>query len=307
MGWRYRKSMKLMPGVRLNFGLHGVSVSTGIKGFRTTYSSSGRVTRTISIPGTGLSYVTTNSIHPRNQVGLASQGLTEAEVRRRANAEFDQRLRMEEADAQKREAQLEAQNQQRSSLEKYIQNIYHIYDEKLDWKKILISDKPSETYSPEEWEYYRSKAEDVLNGNIDTYFELIDQLNPFNDLQEYGSEFDFGTDDPRMMAVRFRVNSINVKKNDSLLPEREKNQFLQDYVCGSAIRVAQDLFALLPLRHIIVEALDKNKLILSVDFDGKKFDKISFENADASDVIESFAHHMDFSPEKGFKEITPMD
>lgn len=37
MGWRYRKSMKLMPSVRLNFGLHGVSVSTGIKGFRTTY------------------------------------------------------------------------------------------------------------------------------------------------------------------------------------------------------------------------------------------------------------------------------
>ena len=307
MGWRYRKSMKLMPGVRLNFGLHGVSVSTGIKGFRTTYSSSGRVTRTISIPGTGLSYVTSNTTRPRNQVGLTSQGLTEAEVRRRANAEFDQRLRMEEAEAQKRAAQLEAQNQQRSSLEKYIQNIYHIYDEKLDWKKILISEKPSETYSPEEWSYYRSKAEDVLNGNIDTYFELIDQLNPFNDLQEYGSEFDFGTDDPRMMAVRFRVNNINVKKNDGLLPEREKNLFLQDYVCGSAIRVAQDLFALLPLRHIIVEALDRNKLILSVDFDGKKFDKISFENADASDVIESFAHHMDFSPEKGFKEITPMD
>ena len=96
---------------------------------------------------------------------------------------------------------------------------------------------------------------------------MIDQLNPFNDLHEYGSEFDFGTDDPRMMAVRFRVNCNSINNMDSLLPENEKNLFLQDYVCGSAIRVAQDLFALLPLRHIIVEALEKNKLIISVDFE----------------------------------------
>ncbi len=40
---------------------HGVSTSLGTTGARVTYSSRGRVTRTVGIPGTGVSYVTTTS------------------------------------------------------------------------------------------------------------------------------------------------------------------------------------------------------------------------------------------------------
>ena len=61
MGLRYRKSIKILPGVRVNFGLKSTSISLGGRGFRTTYSSTGRVTRSVGIPGTGLSYVTTET------------------------------------------------------------------------------------------------------------------------------------------------------------------------------------------------------------------------------------------------------
>lgn len=61
MGFRYRKSIKIAPGVRVNIGKKSASVSLGGKGFRTTYSTSGRKTTTVGLPGTGLSYSSSTS------------------------------------------------------------------------------------------------------------------------------------------------------------------------------------------------------------------------------------------------------
>lgn len=59
MGLRFRKSLKIAPGVRLNFGKKSTSFSFGGKGARYTVSSTGRKTASVGIPGTGLSYVET--------------------------------------------------------------------------------------------------------------------------------------------------------------------------------------------------------------------------------------------------------
>lgn len=61
MGWRFRKSVKIASGVRVNFGKKSTSVSVGGKGYRKTFSSTGKTTTTVGIPGTGLSYSTTES------------------------------------------------------------------------------------------------------------------------------------------------------------------------------------------------------------------------------------------------------
>lgn len=60
MGWRFRKSIKLAPGVRLNLGSKSNSVTFGGKHFRRTVGSTGRVTDSMSVPGTGLSYSETS-------------------------------------------------------------------------------------------------------------------------------------------------------------------------------------------------------------------------------------------------------
>ena len=55
MGFRFRKSIKLFPGVRLNLSKSGVSTSIGRPG--ATINIGQRGTRaTVGIPGTGLSY-----------------------------------------------------------------------------------------------------------------------------------------------------------------------------------------------------------------------------------------------------------
>lgn len=56
MGFRFRKSFKVMPGVRMTVSPRGVSTSFGVRGAHVTYGANGRMTRTIGLPGTGLSY-----------------------------------------------------------------------------------------------------------------------------------------------------------------------------------------------------------------------------------------------------------
>ncbi|WP_350342646.1 DUF4236 domain-containing protein [Proteinivorax tanatarense] len=61
MGFRFRKSIKLSKGVRLNLSKKGVGVSTGIKGARVGVGPRG-VRQTVSIPGTGMSFVKENRL-----------------------------------------------------------------------------------------------------------------------------------------------------------------------------------------------------------------------------------------------------
>ncbi|MFD1611816.1 DUF4236 domain-containing protein [Sphingomonas tabacisoli] len=70
MGFRFRRSVRLMPGVRLNFSSRGVSTSLGGRG--ATVNLSRRGTRaTVGIPGSGLSYSTLLS-RPVRRPSLAS-------------------------------------------------------------------------------------------------------------------------------------------------------------------------------------------------------------------------------------------
>jgi hypothetical protein len=61
MGWRFRRSIKIVPGVSVNLGKRGFSsISVGVRGLRTTVGRRG-VTKTVGIPGTGLSFTSRGS------------------------------------------------------------------------------------------------------------------------------------------------------------------------------------------------------------------------------------------------------
>lgn len=61
MGFRMRKSFKVMPGVRMTVTPKGVGVSAGTRGARMSVHSSGRVTKSVGVPGSGVSYVSASS------------------------------------------------------------------------------------------------------------------------------------------------------------------------------------------------------------------------------------------------------
>ena len=57
MGFRFRRSVKLLPGLRLNLSKGGVSLSAGVPGAHLNFSPRGART-TFGVPGSGFSWST---------------------------------------------------------------------------------------------------------------------------------------------------------------------------------------------------------------------------------------------------------
>ncbi len=63
--FRFRRTIKIAPGVRLNIGKTGVSTSVGVRGANVTFGKRG-ATSTVGIPGSGLSYSSTQPPNDSN-------------------------------------------------------------------------------------------------------------------------------------------------------------------------------------------------------------------------------------------------
>jgi hypothetical protein len=71
MGLRFRRSIKLVPGIRLNLSKSGVSASIGRRGATINISDKG-TKATVGIPGTGISY--SENVSSANQRGRQVAG-----------------------------------------------------------------------------------------------------------------------------------------------------------------------------------------------------------------------------------------
>src|SRR5262249_29228172 len=79
MGFRFRRSIKVLPGVRLNFGKKGLnSLSVGRRGASVNFSNRG-TRRSIGLPGTGLSYSTFTPRQPRSGIPTFSSEIRPSE------------------------------------------------------------------------------------------------------------------------------------------------------------------------------------------------------------------------------------
>ena len=217
MGLRFRKSISIIPGVKLNFGKTGMSVSTGVPGFRKTFHTSGRVTTSVGIPGTGLYYVdtkNTNSQNSRrsNQARQSSTPTYSAPVTPSSYeepvTEYTPAGSTTGVSAGNYELSTPIVNEPVEQIDtNTLKSIHKTSDDSIDWTEVLVSPvAPDETYNQQMWEYYHNMAGKVLAGDIDTYLQLIYEVNPLDDLLSYGSNYEFGTDDPKKIEVEFNVN-----------------------------------------------------------------------------------------------------
>lgn len=53
MGWRYRKRIKILPGIHINISKSGISTNVGVKGASVTFGPKGTYVNT-GLPGSGL-------------------------------------------------------------------------------------------------------------------------------------------------------------------------------------------------------------------------------------------------------------
>lgn len=319
MGLRFRKSIAIIPGVKLNFGKTGMSVSMGVPGFRKTFHTSGRVTTSVGIPGTGLYYVDTKNT--RTQSNRRTQTHQETPTYR-SEPTYNEEQRNYTND----HVAVEAAEYSASVPSNYelsapidfdtvqqldttsLKSIHKASDDSIDWTEVLVSPvAPDETYNQQMWSYYHSVSSKILAGDIDTYLQLIYEVNPLDDLLMYGSNYEFGTDDAKKIEVEFNVNVNALAEAKRTMSNSEYNLLLQDYVCSVCIRIARDMFALLPIRNTIVHSVLDGKTILSVDFDRQSLSKVKFGYIDPSDTLQQFKHNMDFNETNGFAPVSNLE
>jgi hypothetical protein len=76
MGFRFRRSFKVLPGMRVNLGKRGASITAGVRGAHITHGVGG-TRATVGLPGTGVSYtqkVSSGSTAPFTYGGAGGNG-----------------------------------------------------------------------------------------------------------------------------------------------------------------------------------------------------------------------------------------
>ena len=73
MGFRFRRSINLGSGFKINLSKSGIGYSWGTKGYRISRTARGTTRRTYSIPGTGISYVDESGGHNRDRIQRSNQ------------------------------------------------------------------------------------------------------------------------------------------------------------------------------------------------------------------------------------------
>ena len=337
MGLNFRKSIQLIPGVKLNLSKSGASISAGVPGFRKSINTQGQVTTTASIPGTGLYYTDKKKAFGKDAKTakkVAEKQAAEKKTTKKSTSTAEKKTTTKKAasstekktaaktTAEKSTAKKTAASSQTAPVSEpqqtapvytnvgqvdaaSLKSIHKTADDTIDWKAVAASAKaPDASCSQVMWAYYHSVAADVLKGDIDTYLQLIYEVNPLDDLLGSGSNSEFGTDNPHKMEVEFTVNRELLSLASQTMSSFEYNDLLQDFVCSLSIRVARDMFALLPVQNVMVHAVLDGNTVLSVRFDRDNLAKVKFGMIDPSDTVSKFTHSMSFDRMRGFLPVS---
>lgn len=148
------------------------------------------------------------------------------------------------------------------------EQLWKVADETVDWTEALVHDAPTDGLTPpEKWAMYHKCAPAVLRGEVDAYIEVLRAVNPLGDLAHYASGFDVTAESADRLTVRF-------KALPAYLPEDAEKS--RRYLAGVSLRAARDLFALLPVTQVSVEAVEGEKVLLSVAFEKAELMKVRF-------------------------------
>lgn len=179
-----------------------------------------------------------------------------------------------------------------------------------------------------QWEESRALAQRIIDRDCSAYIEAIKELDPFSEISDLGSKVSFVIYDDKLVGAVLHVHGQDVipKESKSLLksgrlsikevPKSVFNQVFQDYVCSCTLRVARELFALLPADAVIVTAMDtllnlqtgrlEEQPILSVVISRNTIAHLNLDKIDPSDSMRNFMHRMTFKKTTGFSVIEPI-
>ena len=176
-----------------------------------------------------------------------------------------------------------------------------------------------------DWETTLELADRILSGNTEAYIDAIRQMDSFNDLSKLGLSLDFKAESSSIVDATLHFDSKefipsevkSLLKSGKLsvkqMPKGKFYELYQDFVCSCVLRVARELFALLPIEMVLVNCMGnllnsqtgymEEKPILSVAIPRKTLEGLNFEMLDPSDSMSNFIHRIAFRRTTGFSAV----
>lgn len=178
-----------------------------------------------------------------------------------------------------------------------------------------------------EWESETGLARRLLLGEQDAIVEVVNEMQSLEEQALIGSAVSYLIDG-NCVHAKLEVHSDEIvpnyrrkqlasgKLSQTKMPVAQFNELYQDYVCSVALKVAGDLFHILPLDEIYVTCQttmlnsktghQELTAILSVQFVRATFAHLNLANIDPSDSMANFNHAMSFKKTKGLAAIEPL-
>lgn len=185
--------------------------------------------------------------------------------------------------------------------------------------------------SPEvnSWQESVDMAKALLNDEVQAKLETIEAFQPFLEIVSLGSEVSVLTNTNGLLEVVIKANGTTVIPNKlksllksgklslKKLPNTKFNEIYRDYICSVVLRTANEVFAIVPDKLIILtvtdavlnaetEALEDTR-ILSIAMPRKVVSKLKFKTLDPSTAMNDFIHNMSFKKTKGFEKVESID
>jgi len=182
-----------------------------------------------------------------------------------------------------------------------------------------------------EWEKMKAIARRILAGEHKAYTEALVQFSVLAEISDLGSALHFTVHSAKLVECTLKVNGRQAipselktltstgKVSVKPMPKARFHEIYQDYVCGCVLRVAREVFALLPIETVLVtasaDALDPRtgqtieQPVLSAAISRAALGRLDFEHLDPSDAMENFPHRGDAKASRKsgeFERITPL-
>jgi hypothetical protein len=124
------------------------------------------------------------------------------------------------------------------------------------------------TYENEfrEWGRITSLARRIIAGEGKAFFEALSEFSPLAELVDLGSDLDFTVHSKTVIECVITMKDVGVipsatksltstgKLSVKPTPRARFHELYQDHICSGILRVAREIFALLPVEHAIISA-----------------------------------------------------
>ncbi|MGD1886490.1 MAG: hypothetical protein ACFB01_05080 [Cohaesibacteraceae bacterium] len=179
----------------------------------------------------------------------------------------------------------------------------------------------------DDWQEDHEMAQKVLAGDIEATKRVIAERQSLSGDSQLGINIGFEIR-PACVHALPEVHGIDVvpnyrrkqlssgKLSETAMPVSQRNELYQDYVASVSIRVASELFGILPLEEVHVSCkaqmlnsatgYQERMIILSVQFVRETLRSLNLEGIDPSASLSNFSHSMDFKKTRGFAPVEPL-